>query len=225
MDSCVKHRIVGSILVITIVLVISPLFLKETKPAWMVKEDERSLRIPKPPKLIELAALDPKDKWTMPANAIKIITDNKPAKNIEIAQLAFSEQQSLLSSKTKQAIIEEQVAGFAQNEVKKLIKAKGNKKDFPNLNLPNDVSHFSLQLATFANEDLAKQLLKKLEAQSIEGELITRGSTSGKEFFMVRTSKMSELREIKQLQLKLDKTLNIHSLIIKNISLSKGSMK
>lgn len=225
MDSCVKHRIVGSILVITIVLVISPLFLKETKPAWMVKDDERSLRIPKPPNPIEIAVLDPNMKWTLPANAIKIISDNKPAKKIEIAQLAFAEQQTLLSMKTKQAIIEEQVAEFAQNSAKHINKEKGKNQASLNSSLQDDVLYFSLQIATFTNEQLAKQLLKKLEAQGVEGYLMPRETQSGKAYVMVRTGKMSDLAEIKQLQLKLDKVLNVHSLIIKNTPINKGGTK
>jgi cell division septation protein DedD len=214
MEASLKHRIVGSILVITIALVISPLFLKEKKPAWLVREDEKSLTMPIAPAPIKVTSISPKAEWKLPAEAIQIITDNQPAKKIKVAEVAFVKQQHILGAKTKQAIIEEQVAKFAQAKVNS--RNKGKKTVYLEKKLSTSSSSFySLQLATFSNKIWAQRLLERLKKQGIEGYLSKRTSKNGTVFTMVMTGKINDLNEIKRLQTKLDTAIHVKSLIIK----------
>ncbi len=214
MDASVKHRVIGSALVITIALVILPLFIKEKKPAWMVKEDRQSFIVPTAPAPIKVALQSPKKEWKMPTEAIKIITDNKVSTKVKVAELAFSEQQYALGSKTKRAIIEEQVAGFAQIDTKK---SKGHDGVlFQSIKKESEKAYYSLQLATFSNVLWANRLLIRLKKQGVDGFLSQSQSKNGTLFTMVMVGRTPHKDEIKRLQQSLDILINVNSLIIKH---------
>lgn len=215
MEASIKYRIVGSVLVIMIALVISPLFLKETKPAWLVKEDEKSLSIPAEPDPINVASIEPKEEWKLSNEAVEVIAENKqPEEKIKIAEVAFAKQQTVLSNQAKQAIVEQQFAEFTPFTAKE--RQKGKKNTQKKIRPLSQKSLYSLQLATFSDSEWAERLLKKLEKQGVKAYLSERTSESGTVFTMVMTGRSSDLDEIKRLQTKLDQAVHVKSLIIKH---------
>ena len=183
----------------------------------MLIEDKKSFHIPIAPKPISVTLLNHKEIKSSDILKSTIVESPKIQSQVNVAQLAIESQKNQFVNQYK--LTKE---SHYKNKYTSLKKAKRKGKN-SSLSLnktviePKNNIQYSLQLATFSNISWANKLLRKLKKQDFDAYLMQRNSKSGKQYTLVMVGRLSSKSEAKILQKKLDKIINVNSIIIKHI--------
>lgn len=206
MEANIKHRLIGSLLIISIAVMISPFFIKEEKPAWIVMEDNKSFKIPKPPEPITVSFLKDKTIDNSLIEEKEIKSDGIIKAQVSNAQLTFTTQQNHLIQLSERATLKQNKSYASLNALKK---KGGMQKEIIN------ESYYSVQLATFTKDSWARQLLDRLKKEGVDAYLRHIQTKSGLQYTLVMAGRLTDKNAVKLLQKKLDSTIHVNSLIVK----------
>lgn len=220
------YRLIGlSILIIAIFLVV-PFMAEREGAQWRMNMSKADYAIPPEPQAVALSRLAPKPQWVASLKPLETAIDKDALPFAQKTQQTFQVAEQVKSNHILQpeqmtaAVAEKKTPDTANlpriaiNKTNSKIKgAKGLQANVKSRKL------YRLQVATYANQNYAFNMKKKLQAMGIKEVLLKqRRSKKGRTLTLLLAGKSSDKAKIANLKQQIEQAFKLRGIVTRSIS-------
>ena len=212
MDERMKHRLIGIIVIVSILMILAPIVLKTTEPSWHTLHRRGEFQIPQKPKPLPTVIVKKTVKeWRAP-NEFKTTTlDKKPIKLTlkEVKPLPMQTHIETLPKVTLKKLTSKVTKPMHSGHIVKRPKVRSISK----LASKHQRHRYHIQVATFSNQRNALSVQNRLEKMGLRSAVKQYTTKQGKQLYQVHLLESFSKDKAHRITLKMKKKFKVNSLI------------
>ncbi len=212
MDERMKHRLIGIIVIVSILMILAPIVLKTTEPSWHTLHRRGEFQIPQKPKpLPTVIVKKPVKEWQAPSEFKTTILDKKPIKLTlkEVKPLPMQTHIETLPKVTLKKLIPKVTKPRHSGHMVKRPKGRSISKVAPK----HQRYRYHIQVATFGHERNALSVQKQLKVMGLRSVVKRYKTKQGKELYQVHLLESFGKEKAYRIARKMKKTFKVDSLL------------
>lgn len=208
MDEKMKHRVIGMIVIVSILMILSPIVLKTTEPSWQTLHRRGEFQIPKKPKPLPTVIVKrPVKEWRAPTEFNTKNLDNK-----EPIKLTLKEVKALPMKSRVESLPKVVSKPAEKNNIASLAPPRQSRVSNKHTSA-HSVRAYHIQVATFSLEKNALKLKYQLEKLNKPAFVKRYRTHQGKHLYQVHLVGSFDKNEASRVAVELKKRLRVDSLL------------